>query len=91
MTMTAELTLKYQPVIYLSNIPSDMTEAHISTFIAQSPPEKIDFQHHVPVNERLRPDQYYDWMPRHGVLHFSSLVAGELILRPLRRAWIRHS
>ena len=54
------------PTLYLSNIPPDMTEAVFVSFIAQCQPVRVKFEDDVQVQERLRPDHYYEWMPRHG-------------------------
>lgn len=53
-----------------------MAEADLATYIVQAPAINIVFEHHIRPDERLRPDQYYEWMPRHGILQFGSVLEG---------------
>lgn len=56
------------PALYAFNIPHDLPEAVLRDAIRDAEPTVIEYHSPIPKHERLRPDQFYDWMPLNGEL-----------------------
>jgi hypothetical protein len=52
--------------IYITNVPVDLPEAAIADALRDCLPVRIKLSPAVNPEDRLKPDQFYDWMPRSG-------------------------
>ncbi|KAI9638333.1 uncharacterized protein MKK02DRAFT_42720 [Dioszegia hungarica] len=66
--------------LFISNVPADLPEAAIADALRDCLPVRIKLNVPVQQGDRLKPDAYYDWMPRSGTLHFVSLHSAEKAL-----------
>lgn len=53
-------------MLFISHVPSDLREIDIVEMVRDSVPVRINLRHTVPLNWRVSPDDYYEWMPRSG-------------------------
>jgi hypothetical protein len=52
--------------LFISHVPPDVPEEYIAKALEDCMPVRINLKHQVDPNHRLKPDEYYDWMPRAG-------------------------
>jgi hypothetical protein len=52
--------------LYISNVPPNLPEAAIADTLRDCLPVRIKLNMPVESADRLKPDDYYDWMPRSG-------------------------
>jgi hypothetical protein len=52
-----------------------VSEEYIAKALEDCMPVRINLRHQVDPNHRLKPDEYYDWMPRAGECQFPRCVS----------------
>ncbi|WVQ78120.1 hypothetical protein IAT38_000201 [Cryptococcus sp. DSM 104549] len=68
------------PIIYVNSYPPDMPESALADCLKSCLPIRVKMPVAVPPEVRLRPDAYYNWMPRCGTIEFPTLQNAEKAL-----------
>lgn len=72
------LMLQVGSMLYINNVPSDLSEEIIARALKECMPVRIKLDLAVPPNTRIQPDEYYAWMPKSGTLTFDDMYNGQL-------------
>lgn len=59
-------------ILFLANVPPDLPEGDIAGAVRECMPVRIQLEMAVPPQEKVKPDAYYNWMPRQGNVTLSN-------------------
>ncbi|ORY33788.1 hypothetical protein BCR39DRAFT_557015 [Naematelia encephala] len=69
--------------LYISSVPPQFKEESLAEILRDCLPVRISLSHPVLPGERIMPNQFYEWMPKSGLLQFDQLLNMERALATL--------